>query len=127
MSLEDHGKPGVARSLPRTLTLRRVDRSNELDSFIADLGSRLQRINGRISSSHWTIEGSAEGSGAGGEEPARYRVKIHLQVPGAQIHAASPPDGAGDADLYQVLRRAYADAKRQLQDLQYDRSRPAGI
>ncbi len=112
----------MASSIPRTVTLHRIARSNALESFIADLGNRLQRINGRISSSHWTIEGQAGRQ----DGPARYGVKIHLQVPGAQIHAANPPDGLGDADLYQALRRAYDDAKRQLQDLQRDQRQSMG-
>ncbi len=99
-----------------TVTLTRVERSNALDSYIAELGLRLHRVDGRIAHGHWDIAAGA----AHGAWPIRYQVKLHLQVPGAQIHAENP-GGAGDAELHQALRAAYENAKRQLEDLMRDR------
>jgi hypothetical protein len=68
----------------------------------------------------------------GGQDPAGETVsaKIHVSVPGAQIHADSvAPNGAGEADTFRALRGAFDSARRQLRDLQRDgrTSRLAGV
>jgi hypothetical protein len=48
-------------------------------------------------------------------------AKIHVSVPGAQIHADSVNrDGVGHTDVFLALRDAYDSARRQLRDLQRD-------
>jgi hypothetical protein len=53
---------------------------------------------------------------------APFAAKIHLSLPGAQIHAESVgPNGEGHGDVYAALRSAYASASHQLQGLKLDR------
>ncbi len=104
-----------ARSTPLRITLRDIHRTNALESYIADLGGRLQRLHDRIARADWVVE--RLGADRGGAQ--HYGVKIHLQLPGAQIHADNLHAGAdGDVDVYQALRDAFENAKRQLRDLQ---------
>jgi hypothetical protein len=106
---------------PLTLTFRHIERSGALENRARELGSRLARFNKRIAQCHMTLEGPDSHGGTG----ASYFVNIDLSVPGAQIHADSlHADGAAHHDIYLALRDAFHNAKRQLQDLHRDRSRP---
>jgi ribosome-associated translation inhibitor RaiA len=98
---------------PLTLTFRHLPRSGALEASARDIGERLQRLNGRIKACHIVLEGIA-GPAAG---VGRYRVKIHLSVPGAQIHAESAPSGGDDHRELNALHSAYDNAKRQLEKL----------
>jgi ribosome-associated translation inhibitor RaiA len=109
---------------PITLSFRHLDRSGALEDRARNLGSRLERFNERITQCHITLEGPVTQS----DTRAPYLVKIDLIVPGAQIHADSlHVDGAGHRDIYLALRDAFNNAKRQLQDLQRDRSRAVRV
>jgi sigma 54 modulation/S30EA-like ribosomal protein len=96
---------------PVTLTFRHLPRSGELETSARDVGNRLQRFNSRITACHIVLEGNADAPGEGGP----YKVKIHVSVPGAQIHAESvrPPDDRSPA-ARSALHSAYENAKRQL-------------
>jgi hypothetical protein len=101
--------------LPRqTITFRDLPRSGTLESAARDLGHRLAQLNDRISACRIIIEGRAtppEGIGA-------YTVKIHLSVPGAEVHADSAlPSREGHLDARTALRAAYNNAKGQLAKL----------
>ncbi len=99
---------------PVTLTFRHLPRHGSIEASARDIGNRLQRLNSGITSCHIVIEGSADGSGA--KQP--YRVKIHLSVPGAQIHAESAPQARMAGDIRTpALHSAYENAKRQLEKL----------
>ncbi len=100
-------------SSPLTLTFRHLPRSGALEASARDVGDRLQRLNDRMTACHIVFEGSPEAAGG-----APFRVKIHLSVPGAQIHAesAQPPE-AGQTGAHSPLRSAYENAKRQLAKL----------
>jgi ribosome-associated translation inhibitor RaiA len=53
---------------------------------------------------------------------APFRVKIHISVPGAQIHAESArQSNVGQAAINSPLRSAYENAKRQLEKLKQSR------
>jgi hypothetical protein len=93
-----------------------------MEAHARDVASRLQRIEELISRCHMTMESLAGGAYA---EPT-YLVKIELTVPGAQIHADSlRADSSGHASLYQAMREAYDNARRQLHHLRSDRARPS--
>jgi ribosome-associated translation inhibitor RaiA len=94
-------------SVPVTLTFHHLPRSGRLEACARDIGSRLQSLHHRMTSCHIVFEGSG-GPGVSGS----YQVKIHVSVPGAQIHAESVLAEAGSP-----LQSAYENAKRQLEKL----------
>ena len=103
-----------------TMTFRHIDRSGALESRARELGERLRRYHAGITQCHVTVEGAADYRAGG----SLYRVKIHLSVPGAQIHADSRHhDDSAHGDVYIALRDAYSSARRQLQDLRRDRGK----
>ena len=103
---------------PMTLTYRHIDQSDALNARARELTRRLQRFGERITQCHLTVEGRVGHQRKGGP----YSVKIHLSVPGAEIHADSlHGDGTRHSDVYSALRGAFNNAKRQLQDLNRER------
>lgn len=96
-----------------TLTFRHLARSGALESAARDIGQRLKALHHRMTACHIVIEGG------GGESKAfsPYQVKIHLSVPGAQIHAESVL-----AEDRNPLHSAYENAKRQLEKLKRPQS-----
>jgi len=100
-----------------TITFRAIERTGALEARAHEIAQRLRHNHAQITLCHLTIDGGLDGSGG-----APYAVRIHLSVPGAQIHADSVhQNGAGHRDVYVALRDAYASANRQLQDLRRDR------
>lgn len=97
-----------AMTVPVTLTFRDLPRSGALESSARDIGHRLQQLHHKITTCHIVLEGSGGESGAKGP----YQVKIHVSVPGAQIHAESV-----HAETRTPLHSAYENAKRQLEQL----------
>jgi len=103
---------------PLTVTFRDIERSGVLEARVREVGQRLRRYNNGITHCHMTVEG---GRGERAEE-SPFVVKIHVSVPGAEIHADSvQSNGLGHSDIYGALWEAYASARHQLQDLQRDR------
>jgi ribosome-associated translation inhibitor RaiA len=95
-----------------TLTFRHLSRSGALEASARDIGNRLRSLNNRITTCHIVIEGDADPA----REDQSYRVKIHVSVPGAQIHAeSSQPEVHREARG--ALQAAYENAKRQLEKL----------
>jgi hypothetical protein len=100
-------------SSPVTLTFRDMPRSGALEASARDVGGRLQRLNDRISACHIVFEGTPEAASG-----APFRVKIHVSVPGARIHAESARQAdVGQSGIHNPLRSAYENAKRQLKKL----------
>lgn len=100
-----------------SLSFLHVDRTCALDARLREIGERLLRQSQRVLRCHIAVEGSP------GSRGAPYSVKIHLSMPGAQIHACStPPDGARAPGLEEALKEAYVDARRQLQEIDRQRS-----
>ncbi len=98
---------------PVTLSFHHLPRSGALESSARDIGDRLQRLNSRITACHIVFEGNASGTG----KPGSYRVKIHMSVPGAQIHAESAHLSGEAHGETNALRSAYDNARRQLEKL----------
>ncbi len=100
-------------SSPVTLTFRHLPRSGTLEASARDVGGRLQRLNHRMTLCHIVFEGTPESP-----DGVPFRVKIHVSVPGAQIHAESARlADVEQAAIYSPLRSAYENAKRQLEKL----------
>ena len=96
------------------VTFRRFERSGALDARIREIGKRLQHCDPRITQCHISVLG-----GALGQVPVL--VRIHVCVPGAEIHADSANDGGpgpGHTDAFLALRKAYEGARSQLRSLQ---------
>lgn len=102
-----------------TLTFRHLSRSGALESSARDIGSRLQKLYHRMTACHIVLEGNAAEPTADG----LYHVKIHVSVPGAQIHAESASVGRHE-DARNPLHSAYENAKRQLEKLKRLHDRP---
>lgn len=97
------------------LTLRGVERSGALESRVREMHQRLQRLNDRMTLCHVTIVRESAAN------PDAVVAKIHLSVPGAQIHAESgEAHGHAHTDVFLALRDAYDSARRQLRDLKRD-------
>ena len=100
-------------SSPVTLTFRHLPRSGALEASARDVGGRLHRLYDHMTACHIIFEGTPEAAGG-----VPFRVKIHLCVPGAQIHAESARQaGVGQAAFHSPLHSAYENAKRQLEKL----------
>lgn len=98
---------------PVTLTFRHLARSGALEASARDVGGRLHRLNYRMTACHIVFEGTPASAGG-----VPFRVKIHVSVPGAQIHAESARlADIGKAAIHSPLRSAYENAKRQLEKL----------
>ncbi len=94
------------------VTFRRFERSGALDARIREIGERLRRCDPRTTQCHISVLGGAPG------EPS-VSVRIHVSVPGAQIHAdSSNDDGTEHRDVFLALRKAYEGARSQLRRLQ---------
>jgi hypothetical protein len=105
-----------------TLTFRHLPRSGALEASARDVGNRLQRLNDGMTACHIMFEGAPEAA-----DGLPFRVKIHVSVPGAQIHAESvrQPE-EGQTAPYSPLRSAYENAKRQLAKLKQSHDYPRG-
>jgi hypothetical protein len=102
-------------SSPLTLTFRHVPRSGALEASARDVGGRLQRLNDRMTACHIVFEGTPETA-----RDVPFRVKIHVSVPGAQIHAESARHAdVSQAAIHSPLHSAYENAKRQLEKLNW--------
>jgi hypothetical protein len=100
----------AAMVAPITLTFRHLPRSGALEATARDIGIRLQKLHHRMTSCHIVLEGNS-GKKTGNE---LYQVKIHVSVPGAQIHAESATTD-GQREVRSALHSAYENAKRQLE------------
>ena len=103
-----------------TLTFHDIERTGALEARIREVAERLRRHHDDITHCHITVEDRLDD----GPDRAPYAAKIHLSLPGAEIHADSiGPGGQGYHDVYSALRAAYASVNRQLQDLKLDRGK----
>ena len=104
---------------PLTMTFRHLPRSGALEASAREVGDRLQRLNDGMTACHIVFERAPEAAAG-----APFRVKIHVSVPGAQIHAESvrQPE-KGQTASHGPLRSAFENAKRQLANFKqsYDR------
>ncbi|HMA00685.1 MAG TPA: HPF/RaiA family ribosome-associated protein [Steroidobacteraceae bacterium] len=103
-----------------SITFRRFERSGALEARIREVGERLQRCDPRISQCHISVLGDD------GDEHS-VSVRIHVSVPGAQIHADSANGGPGHTDAFLALQKAYEGARSQLRSLQRDGGKGGGL
>jgi hypothetical protein len=95
-----------------SVTFRHFVRSGALDARIREIAERLQRCDPRITQCHISVVG-------GGPGDLTVSARIHVSVPGAQIHSDSANDGRpGSTDALLALRKAYEGARGQLRSLQ---------
>ena len=90
------------------ITLRRIDRSDALESRIRALAARLERHYAGILSCRVLVEAPHQSMHQGGQFVARLEIK----VPGGQIVV----NGDHDRDVYVALRDAFDAAGRRLAD-----------
>jgi ribosome-associated translation inhibitor RaiA len=100
-----------------TVTFRHLPRSGALEAAAREIGQRLQLLNDRMTGCHILLEGEE----ASHEAPRPCVVKIHVSVPGAQIHAEGGPSEEEGQDARHALRAAYDNVKRQLERLNHSR------
>ena len=75
-----------------TLTFHDIERTGALEARMREVAERLRRHHDDITHCHITVEDHLDD----GPETAPYAAKIHLSLPGAQIHADSiGPSGEG--------------------------------
>ncbi len=107
-------------SSPVTMTFRHLPRSGALEASARDVGDRLQRLHEDMTACHIVFEGTPEVAGG-----VPFRVRIHVSVPGAQIHADSiRQPGKEPTDHHGLLRSAYENARRQLAKFKQSSCRP---
>jgi len=75
----------------------------------------LLRQHERATRCHMTVDGRAQGADGGS-------VRIHLCIPGAQLHAVRRARSAEEGALTEALNEAYLDIRRQLRELEGQRS-----
>jgi ribosome-associated translation inhibitor RaiA len=109
---------------PLTLTFHHIERTGALEARMREIAERLRRHHDDITHCHITIEDLMDDA----PDTAPFAAKIHLSLPGAQIHADSTgPNGEGHEDAYAALRGAYASVGHQLQGLKLDRGKSSLI
>ena len=100
---------------PLSISFNDLERSHAVEARARETAERLMRQHERVTRCHITVDGRAE-DGDGGA------VRIHVCMPGAQIHAARRARTCEEAALAQALSEAYLDIRRQLRDLDGQRS-----
>ncbi|HLW25987.1 MAG TPA: hypothetical protein VKT22_16655 [Steroidobacteraceae bacterium] len=100
------------------MTFTSVERSGALEGRLRDIGERLLRQSPRVTRCHLTLEAQAD-------DPSDLAVKIHLCMPGAEIHAACTFCGNSASEREEALKAVYLCARRQL--LEIDRQRSSAL
>ncbi len=107
-------------SSPVTVTFRHLPRSGALEASACEVGGRLRRLHEGMTACHIVFEGTPEAAGG-----VPFRVRIHLSVPGAQIHAESMRQPGNEPTVpHSPLRSAYENAQRQLAKFKQSSGRP---
>jgi len=98
---------------PFEIQFRDMDPSDFIHNAIFEHAEKLQRYFDRIVSGHVIVSAPHRNQAKG----KIYRIQIHLEVPGSDIHVNREPelDGAHE-DIYVCIRDAFAAATRQLED-----------
>ena len=92
------------------LTFRGLPRSTGVECLAREVGERLREGAEQAGACRITLVGAVDTAGT-----VAYSAKIHLSLPGAQLHADSENHpGGGHADIGAALRCAYDDARRQI-------------
>jgi ribosomal subunit interface protein len=98
---------------PIQLTFRGMPHSNALAAHADRRAAKLQRLFAHIVSCHVVFELVGHGHRHGD----RYRISIHVGVPGHELVAGRPSSSGEDADNpYATTDHAFDEAERQLED-----------
>lgn len=100
------------------MTFTSVERSGALEARLREIGERLLRHSPRVTRCHLTLEAKPD-------DPSNLSVKIHLCMPGAEIHAGSTFSGHCAGELEDAFKAVYQCARRQL--LEIDRRRSSAL
>src|SRR5579872_4795546 len=100
---------------PLSMTFTSVERSGALEARLREIGERLLRHSPRVTRCHLTLEAKPD-------DPGNLTVKIHLCMPGAEIHAGSTFCGHSAGELEGAFKAAYLCARRQLLEIDRQRS-----
>lgn len=100
-------------SMTVEITFHQVAESAALRHNIEDHAARLEKFAGNLSSCRVVVEPAERRHHQGN----RYRVRIHLTLPGGTIDAGQTPDqDQSHEDVYVAVRDAFDAARRQLED-----------
>ena len=110
-------------SIPLQITFHGVERSEALSASIERHAAKLERFSRVLEHCHVVIEAAEKHHHKGN----RYRIHVHLKVPGKDIQAGHRPadDDHIHEDPYVVIRDVFDVARRQLQD--YERTRRGDV
>ena len=99
--------------LPLQITFRHMDPSPAVEARIRELAARLDRFYDRITSCRVVVSTPPQHRHKGGP----FSVRIDVTLPGGEICVDSEREQTGaHTDLYVVLRDAFDDLRRQLED-----------
>lgn len=110
-------------ALPIDITFHGLDKSEALYESIRKHAEKLARFAPSLMHCHVVVEPSERHHHRGN----RYRIHVHLKVPGRDIQAGREPPG-GDRtheDPFVVVRDTFDAARRQLED--YERTRRGAV
>ena len=98
---------------PLQVTFRGMPKSSTLATQIQTRVAKLEQMFDRITSCHVVIEIDGHHHSHGD----RYRVSVHIGLPGHDLAVTHVPSGAHDAEnAHATADRAFDDAERQLRD-----------
>jgi ribosome-associated translation inhibitor RaiA len=97
------------------ISFRDLERSASFETRLREAGERLLRQHPYVTRCHLSVDGRPQGSDGGA-------IRIHLSMPGAQLHAARRALHRADQDFTAALNDVLLDLRRQLRDLEGRRS-----
>lgn len=99
---------------PLQIRWHRLDPSDAVEAHVREEVSRLERFWDRVTGCAVTLEAPSRHHRQSG---AQYRVRIELSVPGGKLVVGRvPPKTQAHADLYAVVKGAFHDARRRLEE-----------
>lgn len=100
-------------AFPLAIAFHGVEQSDALESWVRRWADKLDRVYDRIELGEVVVEQPARRHRKG----RRFRVRIHLRIPGADVVVDRAPgvDGAHE-DPFVAVRDSFAAARRQLED-----------
>lgn len=107
--------------IPVQITFHGLSSSDALRQHIAEHAQRLERYSRHIIACEVVVEHTEKHHHKGN----RYRLRVHLRIPGEDIQASRGP-GPGNKDYedpYVAMREAFDAVRRQLEDHERERRR----
>ena len=97
---------------PVQITFRGIDVSPAVDEYVRKRAAKLATFSARISHCRVALEGPPHHKKHGGS----YRVRVELNVPGADLVVARPAENVENQDIYAAVDDAFDSVGRALQD-----------